>query len=322
MMKRFANLLAVFILSVNCISAQNLTRWVNPFIGTGAVQSSLSGNNYPGATVPFGMVQLSPDTREAPDWAQASGYDYNDSIIYGFSHTRLSGTGASDFIDILLFPTMSDKRKSSFTHQNEQARPGYYQVLLTDEKIQAELTASVHVGVHRYIYSDGGQLKLWLDLDHSANKESWNRRIIQSQIRVVSPTVVEGYRVITGWAKLRKIYFHLEFSQPILSSQLHDGNRRYENTPVINGTELCGLVCFDKKWNNELICKVALSPVSIENARLNMAAEVPGWNFEHIASAAEASWEKELKKVIIQGTGLQKKIFIQLYITLWYNLIR
>ena len=297
MMKRFANLLAVFILSVNCISAQNLTRWVNPFIGTGAVQSSLSGNNYPGATVPFGMVQLSPDTREAPDWAQASGYDYNDSIIYGFSHTRLSGTGASDFIDILLFPTMSDKRKSSFTHQNEQARPGYYQVLLTDEKIQAELTASVHVGVHRYIYSDGGQLKLWLDLDHSANKESWNRRIIQSQIRVVSPTVVEGYRVITGWAKLRKIYFHLEFSQPILSSQLHDGNRRYENTPVINGTELCGLFCFDKKWNNELICKVALSPVSIENARLNMAAEVPGWNFEHIASAAEASWEKELKKV-------------------------
>ena len=159
MMKRFANLLAVFILSVNCISAQNLTRWVNPFIGTGAVQSSLSGNNYPGATVPFGMVQLSPYTREAPDWAQASGYDYNDSIIYGFSHTRLSGTGASDFIDILLFPTMSDKRKSSFTHQNEQARPGYYQVLLTDEKIQAELTASVHVGVHRYIYSDGGQLK-------------------------------------------------------------------------------------------------------------------------------------------------------------------
>ena len=101
MMKRLVNLLAAFILSVNCISAQNLTRWVNPFIGTGAVQSSLSGNNYPGVTVPFGMVQLSPDTREAPDWAQASGYDYNDSIIYGFSHTRLSGTGASDFIDIL-----------------------------------------------------------------------------------------------------------------------------------------------------------------------------------------------------------------------------
>ena len=319
MMKRLVNLLAAFILSVNCISAQNLTRWVNPFIGTGAVQSSLSGNNYPGATGPFGMVQLSPDTREAPDWAQASGYDYNDSIIYGFSHTRLSGTGASDFIDILLFPTISDKRKSTFTHQHEQARPGYYQVLLKDEKIQAELTASVHVGVHRYTCSDGDQLKLWLDLDHSANKGSWNRRIIQSQLRMVSPTVVEGYRIITGWAKLRKIYFHLEFSQPILSNQLYDGNRMYENTPVINGTELRGLFCFDKKWNKELICKVALSPVSIENARLNMATEVPGWDFEYIARAAETSWEKELKKIIIQGTDLQKKIF---YTALYHTMVQ
>lgn len=319
MMKRLVNLLAAFILSVNCISAQNLTRWVNPFIGTGAVQSSLSGNNYPGATVPFGMVQLSPDTREAPDWAQASGYDYNDSIIYGFSHTRLSGTGASDFIDILLFPTISDKRKSTFTHQHEQARPGYYQVLLKDEKIQAELTASVHVGVHRYTCSDGDQLKLWLDLDHSANKGSWNRRIIQSQLRMVSPTVVEGYRIITGWAKLRKIYFHLEFSQPILSNQLYDGNRMYENTPVINGTELRGLFCFDKKWNKELICKVALSPVSIENAQLNMATEVPGWDFEYIARAAETSWEKELRKIIIQGTDLQKKIF---YTALYHTMVQ
>ena len=319
MMKRLVNLLAAFILSVNCISAQNLTRWVNPFIGTGAVQSSLSGNNYPGATVPFGMVQLSPDTREAPDWAQASGYDYNDSIIYGFSHTRLSGTGASDFIDILLFPTISDKRKSTFTHQHEQARPGYYLVLLKDERIQAELTASVHVGVHRYTCSDGDQLKLWLDLDHSANKGSWNRRIIQSQLRMVSPTVVEGYRIITGWAKLRKIYFHLEFSQPILSNQLYDGNRMYENTPVINGTELRGLFCFDKKWNKELICKVALSPVSIENARLNMATEVPGWDFEYIARAAETSWEKELKKIIIQGTDLQKKIF---YTALYHTMVQ
>ena len=319
MMKRLVNLLVAFILSVNCISAQNLTRWVNPFIGTGAVQSSLSGNNYPGATVPFGMVQLSPYTREAPDWAQASGYDYNDSIIYGFSHTRLSGTGASDFIDILLFPTISDKRKSTFTHQHEQARPGYYQVLLKDEKIQAELTASVHVGVHCYTCSDGDQLKLWLDLDHSANKGSWNRRIIQSQLRMVSPTVVEGYRIITGWAKLRKIYFHLEFSQPVLSNQLYDGNRMYENTPVINGTELRGLFCFDKKWNKELICKVALSPVSIENARLNMATEVPGWDFEYIARAAETSWEKELKKIIIQGTDLQKKIF---YTALYHTMVQ
>lgn len=245
-MRRLVYLLATFILTANFISAQNLTRWVNPFIGTGAVESSLSGNNYPGATVPFGMVQLSPDTREVPDWAQASGYDYNDSTIYGFSHTRLSGTGASDFIDILMFPTVSDKTKSTFAHQQEQARPGYYQVLLADEGIQAELTASMHVGVHRCTYPQGKEAKLWLDLDHSANKGSWNRRIIQSQIRLVSPTVVEGYRIITGWAKLRKIYFHMEFSKPIQYSELHDGGRNIKilwSSMVRNFADCLLLIC-------------------------------------------------------------------------------
>ena len=318
-MKRLVHLLATFILSANFMSAQNLTHWVNPFIGTGAVNSSLSGNNYPGATVPFGMVQLSPDTREAPDWAQASGYDYNESTIYGFSHTRLSGTGASDFIDILMFPTVSDQTKSAFTHQQEQAHPGYYQVLLADEGIQAELTASVHVGVHRYTYPQGKEAKLWLDLDHSANKGSWNRRIIQSQIRMISPTVVEGYRIITGWAKLRKIYFRIEFSKPIRSSELNDGGRKYENTPVINGTELHGLFAFDMQQDRELMCKVALSPVSIDNARLNMSKEVPGWDFGPIASAAENSWEKELEKMNIQGTDLQKTIF---YTALYHTMVQ
>ena len=319
MMKRLVHLLAIFILSANFMSARSLTHWVNPFIGTGAVNSSLSGNNYPGATVPFGMVQLSPDTRKAPDWGQASGYDYNDSTIYGFSHTRLSGTGASDFIDILMFPTVSDQTESTFTHQQEQAYPGYYQVLLTDEGIQAELTASVHVGVHRYTYPQGKEAKLWLDLDHSANKGSWNRRIIQSQIRVLSPTVIEGYRIITGWAKLRKIYFHIEFSKPILSSELHDGGRKYENTPVINGTELHGLFAFDMRQDKELVCKVALSPVSIDNARLNMSKEVPGWDFSSIASAAENSWEKELDKITVQGTDLQKTIF---YTALYHTMVQ
>lgn len=318
-MKRLVNFLATFFLVTNFIGAQNLTRWVNPFIGTGAVENSLSGNNYPGATVPFGMVQLSPDTREAPDWAQASGYDYNDSAIYGFSHTRLSGTGASDFIDILMFPTVSDKTKSAFTHQAEQARPGYYQVLLTDENILAEVTASVHVGVHRYTYPQGGEAKLWLDLDHSANKGSWNRRIIQSQIRIVSPTVVEGYRIITGWAKLRKIYFHIEFSKPIKFSALQDGDRKYENMPVINGTELHGLFTFDMQEDKDLICKVALSPVSIENACLNMAKEVPGWDFDNAAAAAESCWENELQKITIQGTDLQKKIF---YTALYHTMVQ
>lgn len=312
------SLLLLFVLADSAFS-QVYTRWVNPFIGTGAVESALSGNNYPGATVPFGMVQLSPDTREAPDWAQASGYDYNDSTIYGFSHTRLSGTGASDFIDILMFPTQSGKRQSGFAHEQESARPGYYQVMLAEEGIRAELTASTHVGVHRYTYPHEGAAQVWLDLDHSANKGSWGRRIIQSQIRIISPTVVEGYRIITGWAKLRKIYFHIEFSMPILSSELSDGDRRHVDTPVINGTNLHGLFSFDRKGNDELIAKVALSPVSIENARQNMAAEVPAWSFDEVSAAAEQSWENELGKIQIQGTDLQKTIF---YTALYHTMVQ
>lgn len=312
------SLLLLFVLADSAFS-QVYTRWVNPFIGTGAVESALSGNNYPGATVPFGMVQLSPDTREAPDWAQASGYDYNDSTIYGFSHTRLSGTGASDFIDILMFPTQSGKRQSGFTHEQESARPGYYQVMLAEEGIRAELTASTRVGVHRYTYPHEGVAQVWLDLNHSANKESWGRRIIQSQIRIISPTVVEGYRIITGWAKLRKIYFHIEFSMPILSSELSDGDRRHVDTPVINGTNLQGLFSFDRKGNDELIAKVALSPVSIENARQNMTAEVPAWSFDEVSAAAEQSWENELGKIQIQGTDLQKTIF---YTALYHTMVQ
>ena len=120
--------------------------------------------------------------------------------------------------------------------------------------------------------------------------------------------------------KTEKIYFHLEFSQPILSNQLHDGNRMYENTPVINGTELRGLFCFDKKWNNELICKVALSPVSIENARLNMATEVPGWNFEYIASCCRNQLGERIEERLSFKVPIcRKRFFIQLYITLWYK---
>ena len=138
-------------LSFGVQAKSDLAAYVNPFIGTGAVDNSLSGNNYPGATVPFGMVQLSPDTREAPDWAQASGYDYNDSIIYGFSHTRLSGTGASDLIDILFLPVTELRRQSRFSHEEEYAVPGYYKVHLLDNDIQAELTASTRCGASLYL---------------------------------------------------------------------------------------------------------------------------------------------------------------------------
>ncbi|WP_291582593.1 GH92 family glycosyl hydrolase [Bacteroides sp.] len=308
-----------FMLTTGDMKAGEHTQYVNPFIGTGAVHGSLSGNNYPGATVPFGMIQLSPDTREAPDWAQASGYDYNDQTIYGFSHTRLSGTGASDLIDLLLLPTSNGHTSSAFSHTTEKAQPGYYQVMLTDEGINAELTATTRTGIHRYSYPNGKEAQLIIDLDHSANKGSWNRRIINSQIRIVNDHAIEGYRIITGWAKLRKVYFYIEFSSPILSSSLRDGDRRYENTPVINGSNLHAMLRFGKLNGKPLICKVALSPVSTDNARLNLKQEASHWDFNQYITNADRLWEKELEKISIQGTSLQKTIF---YTALYHTMIQ
>lgn len=308
-----------FMLITGTTKAGEHTQYVNPFIGTGAVHGGLSGNNYPGATVPFGMIQLSPDTREAPDWAQASGYDYNDQTIYGFSHTRLSGTGASDLIDLLLLPTSDGRTSSNFSHTAEKAQPGYYQVMLADKGINAELTATTRTGIHRYSYPNGKEAQLIIDLDHSANKGSWNRRIINSQIRIVNDHAIEGYRIITGWAKLRKVYFYIEFSSPILSSSLRDGDRQYENTPVINGSNLHAMLRFGKLNEKPLICKVALSPVSTDNARLNLKQEASHWDFNQYTTDADRLWEKELEKINIQGTDLQKTIF---YTALYHTLIQ
>ena len=200
------------------------TAYVNPFIGTGAVENSLSGNCYPGATVPFGMVQLSPDTQAAPDWDKASGYDYNDTHTCGFSHTRLSGTGACDLIDLLLMPSVDSRVWSALDHSKEKASPGYYSLEL-DGGILAELTATARTGIHRYTYPKGCRQRLYIDLDHSAPKGSWDRRIIQSQLRVTGLHTIEGYRVMTGWAKLRRVYFHIELSRPMASCSLLSADR-------------------------------------------------------------------------------------------------
>ncbi len=280
--------------------------YVDPFIGTGAVAGGLSGNNYPGATVPFGMVQLCPDTHEAPDWYNASGYNYKDSTIYGFSHTRLSGTGASDLIDLLVFP--KSRNVSSFSHSQESARPGYYAVDLLDEGVKAELTAGKRSGYHRYTYPDGDR-NLWIDLDHSANKGSWGRRIINSQIRRAGANALEGYRIITGWAKLRKIYFYMEFSEPIAGLVLMDGDKRYDNTTdVVNGTALKAFVSFGKE-SKPLECRVGISPVSIDNARENLAADFRGMSFDALAKSAADEWEKLLSLIEVDGSPEQMKTF-------------
>ena len=318
-MKKLLLSVCAFSLTLATLQAGEITKYVNPFIGTGAIDGGLSGNNYPGATSPFGMIQLSPDTSEAPNWGDASGYDYNRNTIFGFSHTRLSGTGASDLIDITLMPTSSGRTSSAFTHDEEKARPGYYQVMLKDENINAELTTTQRNGIHRYQYPAGKDAEIILDMDHSADKGSWGRRIINSQIRILNDHAVEGYRIITGWAKLRKIYFYMEFSSPILTSTLRDGGRVHENTAVINGTNLHGCFRFGQLNGKPLTCKVALSSVSMENARQNMEQEAPHWDFDRYVAAADADWEKQLGKIEVKGTGVQKEIF---YTALYHTMIQ
>ena len=318
-MKKLLLSVCAFSLTLATLQAGEITKYVNPFIGTGAIDGGLSGNNYPGATSPFGMIQLSPDTSEAPNWGDASGYDYNRNTIFGFSHTRLSGTGASDLIDITLMPTSSGRTSSAFTHDEEKARPGYYQVMLKDENINAELTTTQRYGIDRYQEPAGKDAEIILDMDHSADKGSWGRRIINSQIRILNDHAVEGYRIITGWAKLRKIYFYMEFSSPILTSTLRDGGRVHENTAVINGTNLHGCFRFGQLNGKPLTCKVALSSVSMENARQNMEQEAPHWDFDRYVAAADADWEKQLGKIEVKGTEVQKEIF---YTALYHTMIQ
>lgn len=216
-------------------------------------------------------------------------------------------------------PTSSGRTSSAFTHDEEKARPGYYQVMLKDENINAELTTTQRNGIHRYQYPAGKDAEIILDMDHSADKGSWGRRIINSQIRILNDHAVEGYRIITGWAKLRKIYFYMEFSSPILTSTLRDGGRVHENTAVINGTNLHGCFRFGQLNGKPLTCKVALSSVSMENARQNMEQEAPHWDFDRYVAAADADWEKQLGKIEVKGTEVQKEIF---YTALYHTMIQ
>ncbi|PWG80552.1 GH92 family glycosyl hydrolase [Pararcticibacter amylolyticus] len=328
-------------LSIGCLvifqsfgqqSGRKLTSYVNPFIGTGPVSSSLSGNNFPGATVPFGMVQLSPDTKDAPDWSAASGYDHNDSTIVGFSHTHLSGTGVAELFDVLMMPATGDIKtragnpsqpgsgyRSRFSHQQETAKPGYYSVFLLDHKTNVELTATEHAGFHRYTFPKDSKAHVVIDLDHSLKKPDWNCRIVNAQFRLVNNHAIEGYRMITGWAKFRKVYFYIEFSKPIKAHDFVDGGAEYFNQPLINGTDLRAILDFDTADTPALLAKVGLSAVSIANAKANLQSEIPAWDFDNKIQEAEAKWEAELQKIKVEGTEERKQIF---YTSLYHALLQ
>jgi predicted alpha-1,2-mannosidase len=332
--KKQALLMKKYILSIVCgtllvpaglfAQSTDYTQFVNSFIGTGSVDSlSLSGSNFPGACVPFGLVQLSPDTREYPD-DPCSGYDYNDPSILGFSHTHMSGTGCPDLYDVLFMPYGGEIKwvpgtddgsvkgwRSTYQHTNEKAVPGYYSVVLDDYKIKAELSATEHCGIHRYSFPDKKEYHLVVDLDHSLVRTNPRRyvKILTSQIRVINNKTIEGYRIITGWAKLRKVYFRAEFSRPFDSHIFKAGAYEIPNAPVGNSDNLKFVMNFSQNNDQPLLVRVGISSVSQEGARQNLQAEIKDFNFENVVSRAHEAWNKELSCIDADGTPHQKTIF-------------
>lgn len=295
---------------------KDLTRWVDPFIGTGG-----HGHTFPGAVMPFGMVQLSPDTREA-NWDGSSGYHYSDDIIYGFSHTHLSGTGIPDGCDILLMPsneeyalpalkdaTLTDYA-SNFSHANEKAEPGYYSVMLNKYRVVAELTSTLRVGFHRYTFTNKEKANITLDL-------GWRDKVLESELKLVSPTRVEGFRRSSSWAKDQIIYFALELSTPYDK----DSPMSVQSDPSLPLKTLKQAIALrvNPPADGRVLVKVALSSVSIEGARKNLEAEVPGWDFDKVRADAKAAWNKELSKIEVSGgTDAQTTTF---YTALYHTMI-
>jgi predicted alpha-1,2-mannosidase len=300
-----------------------LTQYVDPFIGTGG-----HGHVYPGATVPWGMVQLSPDQGKG-GWDWIAGYNWEDSLLVGFSHTHLSGTGIGDLLDLLVMPvkeyfpvneTFEDRwgrsAKSSFSHEREKAEPGYYSVFLEDQEIQAELTATPRVGLHRYTFPDTDEPAVFVDLGYAIN---WDAPL-ETSIKVVSDTLLTGYRFSEGWARDQKLFFAMAFSRPIRSLafadsttplDILDGNQVSEGDTRATSAALRALVAFDPMADeDELLLKVGLSYVDESGALENLAAEAPGWDFDAVRWNARRSWEGELGKIRVQGgTDAQLRTF-------------
>ncbi len=293
---RLGGLLVVLAACCSLLAAQDLTRWVNPFIGTGG-----HGHTFPGATVPFGMVQLSPDTR-IDNWDGSSGYHYSDDTIYGFSHTHLSGTGIPDGCDILLMPAIGSRfflansrypagrYGSKFSHTNEKAEPGYYSVKLEDDGVLAELSATSRVGLHRYTFPKSDSAKVLLDL-------IWRDKLIDSELRVDSVgRRIEGYRSSSSWAKNQKVFFSIEFSKHFSGLEYDSGthsNEDWKNKRTI--------LTFDARDGQPILFKVAISYVSIEGARKNLEAELPHWDFDKVRADARGAWNKELSRIAVSG---------------------
>lgn len=284
---------------------KELCRVVNPFIGTGG-----HGHTYPGATVPFGMVQLSPDTR-LEGWDGCSGYHFTDSIIYGFSHTHLSGTGVSDYGDILMMPTQGEPifnngangqagYRSLFKKSTESAHAGYYAVHLDDHDIQVELTATERAGFHQYHFNRKGKANLIVDLTH-------RDETLDAGLRWVSPTEIEGYRISKAWAEEQHVYFVAQFSEPIIDYTL-DGAVADLSSQTYQNVSIKAAFHFELPNHRKLLLKVGISAVDIEGARRNLLAEIPHFDFEKTKREAEEKWNAQLGKIEIESLNPDDKV--------------
>ncbi|HRE76478.1 MAG TPA: GH92 family glycosyl hydrolase [Flavobacterium sp.] len=299
-------LLSVFLFISGLNFSQNYQQYVNPFIGTGG-----TGHAFPGATVPFGMVQLSPDTRIDGSWEGCSGYHYSDNRIYGFSHTHLNGTGVSDYGDILLMPTMGEPSfdnkiySSTFSHTNEKASAGFYSVKLDKHNIDVRLTTSTRIGFHEYTFNESGLANIILDLNH-------RDKLLEGKIRVINDRTIEVLRRSEAWASNQYVYARIEFNQKMAVSRVNKSDS--ENLEIVG-------MSFSKKVKKgeKLLLKVALSPTGYEGAQLN-STEIPHWDFEKVKKAAEQMWNKELSK--IEVTSSDKNKLTIFYTALYHTMMQ
>jgi len=333
-------------LAILTFAQQNLVPYVHPLIGTEKM-----GHTFPGATVPFGAIQLSPDSDtlsyelngkyNGDVYKYCAGYKYEDKTIVGFSHTHFSGTGHSDLGDFLIMPTQgalqlnpgvaSDPKsgyRSAFSHANEVAEAGYYKVKLDDHNILAELTASNRVGFHQYTFPKSDQSHIILDLAHGIY--NYDDKVVWTYVRVVNDTLITGYRQTNGWARTRTVYFALSFSKPFKSYGQKNLDKRQvyrgfwgkfdqtRNFPEIAGKRIRMYFDFDTQEGEQVKMKMALSPVSQENALANMQAEVPHWNFDQVKTQAKADWNRELNKIQIDASDTDK---INFYTSLYHAFV-
>ena len=281
------------------VCAEGKVDLVDPMIGTG-----FHGHVFVGASVPFGMVQVGPNNIDK-GWDWCSGYHYSDSICIGFSHTHLNGTGCGDMGDVMVMPMtevnvkrgnqddISSGYASYYRHETEEAHPDYYSVMLDRYDIKAELTATARVGLHRYTFPQGKQAHILVNL-----KDGVGSIVTNSYIRQIDQYTIEGYRYTRGWSPMRKVYFVLQADKPIADLSLYDDTVQVAAKSQLKARAVKGVLSFGEQ--QQVMVKVALSPVSCENAMANLKAEMSGFDFEHVRKACAAQWNERLNRITIE----------------------